>query len=174
MSASDNSRNESTAKHYKLEDQIGFLLRRSHQFASSLFQAKMTDYSLTPPQFSALVVIDQQSKAQSAVAKTGATQTPAKTPQTVKLSQNELGRLIDTDPATMQGVIKRLDERGYITIVADPDHKRKRNFTLTAAGRKVVDDTIPIAKGISEDTLAALTEKEQLQLISLLKKMVIS
>ena len=42
---------------YRLERQIGFLLRRAHQVASDVFQAQIGARNLTPQQFSVLVTL---------------------------------------------------------------------------------------------------------------------
>src|SRR3546814_4425941 len=46
-----------------------------------------------------------------------------------KLSQNRLGRLAAMDPATIQGVIRRLHERGFIERLADPTDRRSEEHT---------------------------------------------
>jgi hypothetical protein len=80
------------APDYEVTDQIGHLLRRAHQRASSVFQNTLDDPALTPMQFAALMKLRDG---------------PG-------LSQNHLGRQTAMDPATVQGVIRRLEERGLI------------------------------------------------------------
>jgi len=138
------------SKRYRLEDQIGFLLRRAHQHASSVFGQEMSVLSLTPPQFAALIQIHE---AQS-------------------LSQNQLGRLTDTDPATVVGIVKRLVERGLINRIEDKHHKRKLKLQLTAAGQSVVEDALPRAQRVTQRTLEALPPQDQQELVRLLSAMV--
>ena len=138
--------------HYVLEEQIGFQLRRAHQYASAVFQERMSALSLTPPQFSALVKIRQHGS----------------------VSQNLLGRMIDTDPATMLGIVKRLAERGYIQRAADDTHKRKISLTLTPEGNELIDLATEAAQQVSADTLVGLSDREQQQLLGLLQKLVIT
>jgi len=133
---------------YRLDEQVGFLLRRAHQHACTIFQAKMTD--LTPPQFSALVMLAQQGT----------------------VSQNQLGRMIDTDPATMQGIVRRLASRHYIQRLPDENHKRKINLQLTDAGQKLVAHAIGVATTVTDETLATLSESERVTLNNLLRKLV--
>lgn len=75
---------------YRLEDQVGFVLRRAHQRASGIFAEVMGRYDVTPTQFAAL----------------------AKLADVAPVSQNELGRLTAMDPATIFGVVSRLVKRG--------------------------------------------------------------
>ena len=42
------------AHDYRLEDQVGFILRRAHQRATGIFNAVMEEFSITPTQFAAL------------------------------------------------------------------------------------------------------------------------
>lgn len=135
---------------YQLEEQIGFLLRRAHQFASGIFQQKMSELALTPPQFSALTKIQEQQE----------------------VSQNKLGRLIDTDPATMQGIVKRLVDRGYILRLPDKNHKRKVNLRLSDGGHALVNAAIVVAAQVSAETQGRLNDDEKTQLTQLLMKLV--
>src|SRR5258708_20722561 len=86
---------------YVLEEQIGHLLRRAHQRATALFLETMAELDLTPTQYAALVKIGDVEE----------------------ISQNHLGRLTAMDPATSQGVIRRLEARGLITLRPDPNDR---------------------------------------------------
>src|SRR3546814_19954400 len=77
------------ASGFFLDEQVSHLLRRAHQRASALFLTVLADAQLTPTQFFAMARLHEMGK----------------------LSQNRLGRLAAMDPATIQGVIRRLHER---------------------------------------------------------------
>ncbi len=135
---------------YVLEDQVGYLLRRAHQRATAIFMSVMADSQLTPRQFAALVKISDL----------GA------------VSQNELGRLTAMDPATMQGVTRRLRQRGLISRGADPNDRRRMLLALTPAGERLLaGGTSEKAKRVSEDTLAPLRPNERRSILRLLKKL---
>ena len=72
------------AGEYRLQEQVGFILRKAHQRHVAIFAAHIGD--LTPPQFAAL----------------------AKLNDVGETSQNQLGALIAMDAATIKGVIDRL------------------------------------------------------------------
>jgi DNA-binding MarR family transcriptional regulator len=97
---------------YRLQDQIGFILRKAHQRHVAIFASKIGD--LTPPQFAALAML----------AEVGET------------SQNQLGQLIAMDAATVKGVVDRLASRGYVTVAKDSGDKRRLLVTPTPAGRE--------------------------------------
>jgi MarR family transcriptional regulator, lower aerobic nicotinate degradation pathway regulator len=136
---------------YVLEEQIGHLLRRSHQRASAIFAAELGDaFQITPTQYAALVKLHDL----------GAQ------------SQNRLGRLTAMDPATIQGVIKRLEERKLIERSGDPGDRRRAALRLTEAGAALVATMIPYGIRVSEATLAPLDEAERRALLALLAKLV--
>ncbi len=134
---------------YVLEDQIGHLLRRAHQRATAVFLEAMGEVELTPTQYAALVKIGDVGE----------------------ISQNHLGRLTAMDPATSQGVIRRLQTRGLIDVRADPDDRRRTLLSLSATGRRLLPSAIARGRTITAKTLAPLSVDEQAALLGLLKKL---
>jgi DNA-binding MarR family transcriptional regulator len=132
---------------YRLQDQIGFVLRRAHQRHVAIFAAHIGD--LTPPQFAALAKLHE----------TGAT------------SQNQLGSLIAMDAATVKGVIDRLQARGLVELAPHGADKRRLVVSLTAEGRAAVERLIPLARQITAETLSPLTRKEAATLMRLVAKL---
>jgi DNA-binding MarR family transcriptional regulator len=122
---------------YVLEEQVGHLIRRAHQRHTALFIAMIGDAQVTTTQYAALVKLYEAGE----------------------LSQNHLGRLTAMDPATIQGVIRRLTGRKLISHRPDKNDKRRRCLSLTAAGRDLVA------------TLDPLSPAEQQQFVALLKRL---
>jgi DNA-binding MarR family transcriptional regulator len=56
------------------------------------------------------------------------------------ISAGELADLLRVHPSTLTGVLRRLEERGFLGRKADPEDRRRAVLTLTAAG-KAVDAT---------------------------------
>jgi MarR family transcriptional regulator, lower aerobic nicotinate degradation pathway regulator len=133
---------------YVLEVQIGHLLRRAHQRYVSLFTQIFGVDGLTPMQYAALVKIGTLAE----------------------ISQNLLGRLVAMDPATSQGVVKRLIEQGLVTRKDDPNDRRRALLSLTPAGQVMADAHIPLGRVASAETLAPLSVEERAQLLTLLAK----
>lgn len=136
-------------KPYALEDQVGYLLRRAHQRATAIFLERMGALGLTPTQFAALVKISDEGM----------------------VSQNHLGRMTAMDPATSQGVIRRLEAQGLVSRAADPIDRRRTQLCLTDAGTAMVADAKGVGRDITRATLAPLDAAEQAALIRLLKKL---
>lgn len=132
---------------YRLEDQIGFILRQVGQRHAALFAAGIgTD--VTPTQWAALSKLREG-----------------------PVSQNLLGRQTAMDAATVKGVIDRLTRRGLTETHPDPEDGRRLLVALTADGRRLVDGSLPNALRVTEDTLAPLSERERKLLIDLLKRL---
>ncbi|MGQ0675027.1 MAG: MarR family winged helix-turn-helix transcriptional regulator [Rhodospirillales bacterium] len=132
---------------YALEAQVGHLLRRAHQRATAIFLATIGEAQLTPTQWAALVKLRDTGGA----------------------SQNHLGRLTAMDPATIQGVIRRLDARGLIERASDPDDKRRAVLRLTAAGLALVQRLAANAQAVSRRTLEPLVAEDRARFLKLLK-----
>ncbi|MDX8458465.1 MarR family winged helix-turn-helix transcriptional regulator [Mesorhizobium humile] len=132
---------------YHLQDQVGFILRKAHQRHVAIFASQIGD--LTPPQFAAL----------------------AKLHDIGETSQNQLGTLIAMDAATVKGVIDRLKARGLVEVSKHEVDKRRLLVNLTPEGRAAIERLIPLARTITEETLAPLTAKEAATFLRLLAKL---
>ena len=133
---------------YRLEDQVGFHLRRAAQRHAAIFATHMTD-ALTPTQWAALVRLAAFDS----------------------LSQNLLGRETAMDAATIKGVVGRLARRGLVTTAPDPEDARRRRVSITPTGRAVVTRGTGPATAITAETLSPLSAAERLQLVDLLRRL---
>lgn len=132
---------------YVLDQQVGFLLRKAQQRHLSIFSSLMPE-GLTAQQFAALVKLAQAGPS----------------------SQNSLGRQTAMDNTTINGVVKRLTQRGLIEkFPSDEDH-RLHMLRLTAEGARVCDRVLPFAMEITRLTLAPLAQSERTTLLRLLRK----
>ncbi len=131
---------------YDVGAQVGFLLRRAHQRHAALFQEGMATWDLTPTQFTALIRLVEFGR----------------------LTQNHLGRLAAMDPATIQGVVRRLVARGLIARARDPADRRTTVLAPTPSGTRLAAQAAQAARAITAATLAPLPPPERLQFLSLL------
>ena len=134
---------------YRLEDQIGHLLRRAHQRATAIFAEHFSEAGLTPTQFAALAKIGDFGE----------------------VSQNHLGRATAMDPATCQGVVRRLRERRLVDRGPHASDQRRTLLRLTPAGEALLLRTLANALEVSAATLEPLTSAERKIFLSLLKKL---
>lgn len=129
---------------YRLDEQIGFILRKANQRHLAIFAAGIGD--LTPTQFAAL----------------------AKLHECGPLSQIDLGRQTAMDAATIKGVIDRLRERSLVVSIADERDRRRLIVDLTPDGRSLFLERVCEAGAISQATLSPLDAGERQKLLELL------
>lgn len=134
---------------FRLEDHVGFLLRKAHQRHASLFLEAAAEHALTPTQFAAL----------SKVAELG------------RVTQNLLGRQVAMDPATIQGVIRRLTMRGLVERTHDPMDRRTAVLAPTEAGLALIATAVACAQRAHAAALSLLSDDEQAVFLTLLRKM---
>lgn len=142
--------NQKRGSDYVLEDQVGHLLRRAHQRATQIFLEVFEKAELTPTQWAALSKLASEKAA----------------------SQNHLGRMTAMDPATIQGVIRRLEARGLVGRTDDPNDKRRTLLRLTDAGLALVESLNATGVEVSNRTLAPLSHDDRATLVALLKRLV--
>ncbi|HEY1413280.1 MAG TPA: MarR family winged helix-turn-helix transcriptional regulator [Rhodopila sp.] len=135
---------------YRVEAQAGFLLRRANQRHTAIFVDGMAAVDLTPTQFTALVKVVELGQ----------------------VTQNHLGRLAAMDPATIQGVVRRLIDRDLVTRAADPLDRRTIVLAPTQTGVALAARAVVAARRITEATLDPLTQAEREQFLLLLHKIV--
>lgn len=133
---------------FLLEDHAGFLLRRAHQRHAALFLEASSLCGLTPTQFAALW----------------------KAVELGRVTQNLLGRHTAMDPATIQGVVRRLTERGLLARSQDPMDRRTAVLAPTEAGIALVAQGVACARRSHDAALAPLTDHERRQFLALLRK----
>ncbi|GGK52230.1 MarR family winged helix-turn-helix transcriptional regulator [Salinarimonas ramus] len=133
---------------FRLERQVGHLVRRAHQRNAEIFNAVMGRFSVTPTQFAALVTLLDRGP------------TP----------QNQLGRLTGMDPATIFGVVGRLTKRGYVRQSAVSEDARLVAISLTREGEAAAREMRATAEEVSTRTLAPLTPEEAATLLALLAR----
>ena len=133
---------------YRLEDQVGFYLRRAGQRHAAIFAERMTD-ELTPTQWAALV----------------------KLAEFESLSQNLLGRETAMDAATIKGVVDRLLKRGLVTATPDPGDARRMLIAIAPEGLAAVERGAAAAFAITAETLKPLNAAERRLLLDLLRRL---
>ncbi len=137
---------------YTVESQIGFLLRRAYQRQTAIWQGCMAEgigeKELTPRQFSALVKVVQFGR----------------------VTQNQLGRTVAMDPATIQGVVRRLVARGLLARALDPMDRRTAVLSPTEAGIALARRGVAHARRATRQTLAPLSADDRRMLLALLAR----
>lgn len=137
------------ARTYRLDDQVGYLLRLANQRHAALFQMHVPE-DLTSMQFAALVRLCEVGEC----------------------SQNLLGRLVSMDVATTKGVVDRLRAKELVTASRDPNDQRRTTIRPTKRAMDMMDDLHAAGLKISEETLNTLNARDRETLIKLLRKII--
>ena len=133
----------------RLNDYLGFRLRRVHQQLSRGFSERATQYGLRTGAFSALAIIEAN---------------PG-------ISQTEMARIIDVDASIAVALIDSLKKRGYIRRKRDTEDKRRYSIELTEQGVEMLDSVFAIVQEIEDQALHSLTPTELLTLNRLLDQL---
>ena len=133
---------------YKLDEQVGYILRLASQRHALLFN-KHSELGLTPTQFSALVRVAEMGSC----------------------SQNLLGRRTAMDVATIKGVVTRLKAKGFVQLNPDPGDKRRTMVSLTKMGAELIEQLHDFGKSVTDDTLAPLSASERKAFLEMLTRL---
>jgi DNA-binding MarR family transcriptional regulator len=134
-------------KVYRLEEQVGYLLRLATQRHAHILHDHVP-HDLTPTQFAAMLRLAELGTC----------------------SQNELGRHIAVDAATIKGVIDRLRKKGFIVTHPDPDDKRRLMLSLAEGLEGMIAELHEIGFNITAATLDPLEPEERAEFVRLLTK----
>jgi DNA-binding MarR family transcriptional regulator len=133
---------------FRLDDQIGHVLRHAYQRASAHFGRRLLPYRLNPQQFATLARLRERGP----------------------MGQNCLGEAVGMARANIHGMVERLGARGLVCVSADPDDARRRIVDLTPAGRDLLAELIPLDLDSTEAALAGLDAGERQTLFALLRR----
>jgi DNA-binding MarR family transcriptional regulator len=87
-----------------------------------------------------------------------------------ELSQADLGRRLGLDRNEVSGIATRLERDQYIDRHADPANRRRNVVTLTASGRRYLEEIQGHADAAQDELLVGLSPAEREQLNALLAK----
>ncbi|TGD95802.1 MarR family winged helix-turn-helix transcriptional regulator [Methylobacterium nonmethylotrophicum] len=132
-----------------LYDRPGFMIRRAHQIAVSVFLAQTDDLGITTTQYGILVVLRHRPR----------------------IDQITVARLLGLDRSTTGMVIRTLEEGGLVARVVDPADKRRRSLELTQAGSDLLDRLAAPAERAVAQLLAPLDPAERPVFLALLRKL---
>lgn len=135
---------------FRVDEQVGFLLRLAHQKANANLAARLSSLNLTPPQATVLARLFERGE----------------------VSQNLLGRLVAMESANIRDVVIRLRRRRLIATKKSKGDARVVLLSLTPSGLEVARSLIPISIDSVATTLEALSVREQTALRQLLRKVI--
>ncbi|UNC91982.1 MarR family winged helix-turn-helix transcriptional regulator [Candidatus Contubernalis alkaliaceticus] len=132
-----------------IENSLGFLLSKCHRKAFQMLKQRLEPYGITPPQFAVMSFLWQREG----------------------INQNQLGELMNTDNATLSGIIDRLEKVGYIKREKNLQDRRSFSLVVTEDGVKIQKELESIVMEHYKILTKPLEEDELMTLIQLLKKL---
>ncbi len=127
----------------------GFMIRRAHQIAVSVFLEETAELGVTSTQYGILHVLEQRPS----------------------IDQITLARLLGLDRSTTGMVLKTLEAGGLVCRVVLPSDKRRRRLELTAAGRELLGKlAVPAGRAVQRVQWPLAGEERQ-TFILLLEKL---
>ncbi len=133
----------------ELYQRPGFVIRRCHQLALSVFAEECKDLSLTTTQYGTMYILMSQ---------------PG-------IDQITLAGLLGADRSTTALVISGLENRKLLKRNVCKKDKRRRLLFLTKKGVSLLQKALPKAQSARSRLMIGLSDKESKQLLRLLAKL---
>lgn len=131
-------------------ENLSYQLIKSSRFLKGALDRKLHEYDVTATQFS---VLNQISHKNGNI-------TPA-----------EVADCLESDRPTISGVINRLEKRGLVEKVENPDDKRSVYLKLNQQSLKFVDELRNVSDQVNRDIFETFTESEILNMKEYLFKL---
>jgi DNA-binding MarR family transcriptional regulator len=128
----------------------GFMLRRAHQIAVSVFLTEAADLGVTTTQYGVLFLLARRGG----------------------LDQASVARLLGLDRSTTALVVRKLEIRGLIGRSIDSADRRRHSLVLTAEGKRILALLAEPALTARDRLLEPLAPDERDMLLSLLGKLI--
>ena len=128
----------------------GFLIRRAHQIAVSIFMEETGELGITNRQYGILFALKQR---------------PG-------IDQISVARLLGLDRSTTGMVIKKLEQAGLVVRDVGARDRRRVSLRLTRAGERMLERLVQPAQRAQARVLSGFTPAERAQFLALLDKFI--
>jgi DNA-binding MarR family transcriptional regulator len=126
----------------------GFMIRRAHQIAVSLFMEETGELKITTTQFGILFLLRER---------------PG-------IDQISVAKLLGLDRSTTGMVVAKLEQAGLVGRTVGAHDRRRRCLALTRAGEKMLERLAEPARRARARILSAFEAQERTQFLQLLAK----
>ncbi|GAA2923139.1 MarR family winged helix-turn-helix transcriptional regulator [Streptomyces enissocaesilis] len=135
------------ARALDLDNYVGHLIRRAEQVHTALW-ARHVSREITSQQFAVLNALRRE---------------PG-------IDQRTVAHRTSLDRSTINQMVRRLTDQGYLSQVRDEEDRRRTLLGLTHEGAGLLDSLIPPAKRINERLLESLPESERVLATKILRE----
>jgi MarR family transcriptional regulator for hemolysin len=87
------------------------------------------------------------------------------------ISQVALAGLTDTDPMTVSGLVERLETKGLVVRVADPDDSRAKIVKITDKAQAMVVEMKRLADSVYAEVFEGISDAERATALTVLQQM---
>ncbi|MGD9048579.1 MAG: MarR family winged helix-turn-helix transcriptional regulator [Anaerolineae bacterium] len=133
---------------FKLEDDLGFLMARTHRAMRQALMSRLEPLGITYRQFQVLNALCEADD----------------------VSQIGLADRVNMDQTSLARMLARIEEAGLIDRAQDPSDFRVNRITLTDKGRHLALQVAPLRERVLARATGGLSEKEVAELKRLLNK----
>lgn len=134
------------------QEPIGFKFKLIHEAFVAMFNRELKEDDITFSQVMVISYLDEHRDS--------------------KVTQKDISDALRIKHPTTIGLLKRLEEKGMITNVVDPDNRRCRNVTLSDKGLEFVERRRERRKNVDFYLVNGMTEEEVTYLKKLLDKVI--
>ncbi|SMC48399.1 MarR family winged helix-turn-helix transcriptional regulator [Papillibacter cinnamivorans] len=127
---------------------INYLLTASQHEVFGLLSDRLSQYGVTPGQYGVLSYLWEKEQA----------------------NPKDLARELSLENSTISGVLDRMQKKGLIDRLLDPDDRRSIQVVLTPAGRALEADVLRAVDEVNEEVLSRFDPETAETLIRCLQK----
>lgn len=139
----DFNEQQDAASAYPLEDSLGYLLFRLSKGLQLEFEARISQFDLTAPQWGLLNACYQKQA-----------QTPS-----------EFAKLMAIDNAAVTRHVKTLTRKGLVRFEPHESDRRSYRVYLTSTAEKIVEAIIPISQQMNREMVSSLSQEQKEQFL---------
>ena len=133
----------------ELRNCINYLLTVAQHEVFVVFSERLEEFGVTPGQYGILNCLWSQGSA-----------TPKEIAQTLRLENS-----------TVSGMLDKLQKRGLVTRVLDPNDRRSIRVEASEAGKAIREDVLRTVDELNQAVLAPFTAQQRQQLLELLRRL---
>ena len=133
----------------ELRNCINYLLTVAQHEVFVVFSERLAEFGVTPGQYGILNCLWSQGSA-----------TPKEIAQTLRLENS-----------TVSGMLDKLQKRGLVTRVLDPNDRRSIRVEASEAGKAIREDVLRTVDELNQAVLAPFSAQQRQQLLELLRRL---
>jgi DNA-binding MarR family transcriptional regulator len=133
---------------FAIDESLGYLVNQLAKKLAASFNGRLAEHGLTTTQWGVLACLWREDG----------------------LSQRDLSRRTGTDPATLTEMLKRMEARGLVRRVRDPENNRLQRVYITERDTTLRDTLTADASAVNLLATDGFSEAERAQLLRLLRR----